>query len=670
MKFRLFTIILLLGGILSAQVPKKILMEYATNASCGPCATYNPGNYDHLKANYDITVAVWYHAWWPGPNDPMFVSNEDENRARIQYYGINGVPDYVLNGVEKGWQQDVPLYEEFASDHATFMNLMSPIELEVNHEVIGDSLKVTVDLGVVDEITYSDLVLHTAITEQMRIYPSPPGSNGEIDFPHVFLKFAAGSNGESLPEFNVGDSVKYEYTMEIDEEWNLDVLTMVAWVQSTSTKHVLQSASNLVFFQMVSSAPGIDFIEKGASSLKTYTIENIMEEPLSLRIKSNLVENSENWAYTFSYDGTTFDSVDVTIEPKQSIEFSLNLQTNSETGVFEIDIIADNLAENSNFKSRYNYYAAVTSGDLLIVDDDNGNDYEDNYTRYFNGIEYDYTKLSQEALLKIKDDYSISNFNYVFWNLGIESPSLTAQDAVMLTDYLKDGGYLFIAGQDLGYDIHEVTKLSSPRFLYSIYLDALFLENTDTSTSIIGVPEHPMFADVNIQLNDIYPLSPDAIQSKRGNSIPVLQYADSENAAMLLNIKDEGKTAYLAVGLEQISSTENQDLILSKVMEWFNTPVDVKSDSEILPTRYSLDQNYPNPFNPSTSIAFSIIEKSQVQIKVFDVLGREVSTLVSETMAPGKYSVDFNADNLNSGVYFYTIKTDNFNETKKMVLLK
>ena len=116
------TIIFLLfvSVILSAQVPKKVLMEYATNASCGPCAYYNPGNYDHLKSNYTNTVAVWYHAWWPGPNDPMFIYNEDEQRTRIEYYGINGVPNYILNGVERGWEQDgVEMTDEFIADHTS-----------------------------------------------------------------------------------------------------------------------------------------------------------------------------------------------------------------------------------------------------------------------------------------------------------------------------------------------------------------------------------------------------------------------------------------------------------------------------------------------------------------------------------------------------------------------
>jgi len=88
------------------------------------------------------------------------------------------------------------------------------------------------------------------------------------------------------------------------------------------------------------------------------------------------------------------------------------------------------------------------------------------------------------------------------------------------------------------------------------------------------------------------------------------------------------------------------------------------------PDRFELSQNYPNPFNPNTTISFSIPQKSDVSVKIYDILGNEVTTLVNETREAGRYNVNFNASNYSSGVYFYTIKAGNFNETKKMTLLK
>jgi hypothetical protein len=106
-------------------------------------------------------------------------------------------------------------------------------------------------------------------------------------------------------------------------------------------------------------------------------------------------------------------------------------------------------------------------------------------------------------------------------------------------------------------------------------------------------------------------------------------------------------------------------------LTWFGLTVGVNSREE-LPLQYELAQNYPNPFNPSTIINYQIPENSNVTLKVYDVLGKEVMTLVNDFQSAGKYSVKMNstAQNLTSGIYFYTIKTNNFIQTKKMMLVK
>lgn len=94
------------------------------------------------------------------------------------------------------------------------------------------------------------------------------------------------------------------------------------------------------------------------------------------------------------------------------------------------------------------------------------------------------------------------------------------------------------------------------------------------------------------------------------------------------------------------------------------------NDDEILPTSIKLYQNYPNPFNPSTKIKFSIPKSSKVILKVFDAVGKEVETLVNEFKSSGTYEITWYAENLPTGIYFYQIRSNNFIETKKLVLLK
>ncbi len=89
-----------------------------------------------------------------------------------------------------------------------------------------------------------------------------------------------------------------------------------------------------------------------------------------------------------------------------------------------------------------------------------------------------------------------------------------------------------------------------------------------------------------------------------------------------------------------------------------------------VPTRYELYQNYPNPFNPSTVISFQLAVNSFASLKVYDLLGREVATLVNEQLKPGTYEVDWDGSNFSSGIYYYKLVAGDYTETKKMVLLK
>jgi hypothetical protein len=110
-----------------------------------------------------------------------------------------------------------------------------------------------------------------------------------------------------------------------------------------------------------------------------------------------------------------------------------------------------------------------------------------------------------------------------------------------------------------------------------------------------------------------------------------------------------------------------------------SVPIGIKPVSKEVPSEFSLTQNYPNPFNPNTKIEFSIpflpllkgeVEGVKTTLRIYDLLGREVSTLVNEELKPGSYEVEWDASNYSGGVYFYSLTSGDFNETRKMILVK
>lgn len=102
----------------------------------------------------------------------------------------------------------------------------------------------------------------------------------------------------------------------------------------------------------------------------------------------------------------------------------------------------------------------------------------------------------------------------------------------------------------------------------------------------------------------------------------------------------------------------------------FSELIGIKRISEFIPDEFSLEQNYPNPFNPATKIKFTIAKKSEVNLKVYNILGEEIVVLVNERLNAGIYEVTFDGAKLSSGIYFYKIIADGFSETKRMVLVK
>ena len=98
--------------------------------------------------------------------------------------------------------------------------------------------------------------------------------------------------------------------------------------------------------------------------------------------------------------------------------------------------------------------------------------------------------------------------------------------------------------------------------------------------------------------------------------------------------------------------------------------ISVQNISTEVPAQFSIEQNYPNPFNPTTNLEFGISKMGFVSLKVYDVIGKEVATLVNESLSPGSYQVEFDGSNLTSGVYFYRMETGSFTDTKRMLLIK
>ena len=176
---------------------------------------------------------------------------------------------------------------------------------------------------------------------------------------------------------------------------------------------------------------------------------------------------------------------------------------------------------------------------------------------------------------------------------------------------------------------------------------------------------------VKLYLSDsddlVYYVSPDLLNWQYGGKLNSDNSSIEGYAGSFIDLVcDAEKNLISSVWID--NRTGNSEIFYGKA----NLPeiTDVETNDP-LPTKFTLQQNYPNPFNPSTSIVYSVPSNERITLKVYDVLGNEVSTLVNEQKAPGNYEVTFNASNLSSGVYFYRLQSSRgFIATKKLILLK
>ncbi len=175
------------------------------------------------------------------------------------------------------------------------------------------------------------------------------------------------------------------------------------------------------------------------------------------------------------------------------------------------------------------------------------------------------------------------------------------------------------------------------------------------------------FADNSMQwlcTQDTDPISQnDDLRSWTGASLGTITPSDTAWTTFAIVAGDD---------LSQIKANARAASDKAQQLGWLDNDTDVRSDKPKVqqPLEYSLDQNYPNPFNPYTSICYTVPNEENVTLKVFNIIGEEIATLVNEKKQPGSYTVRFDASLLPSGIYIYQIKTQNFSTTRKMLLVR
>ena len=135
----------------------------------------------------------------------------------------------------------------------------------------------------------------------------------------------------------------------------------------------------------------------------------------------------------------------------------------------------------------------------------------------------------------------------------------------------------------------------------------------------------------------------------------------------MIDISAFSNTQNIKLGWQYVGN--DGDIVALDGVKLLGGPTDVENNNSVI-TDYMLYQNYPNPFNPITNIEYAVPKWSKTTLKIYDVLGSEITTLINEEKPAGVYQINWDASSLSSGVYFYQLKAGEFVQTRKMILMK
>gem|GEM_PF-2049018 len=698
---------------------------------------------DFGQTHYEDLALIRYHTWWPVNNNPLYLEDSTSVHIRVGYYPVDDVPNSYVDGQFAG--NSIELFPVMYEDR---MNTPSPFVIDVQAEVIDDSVDLQIDVFAELEPEVGELRLMIAVCESYVFYPGLHGYNVWKETMRMMIPDA---NGYVL-EISQGDTVHFHEGFKIKSHWDRFGLSTVVCVQSDETQEILQGArwhypdgeltgtvedeNGFPVENAYVVLPGtyrsdstdaqgqFSFRYVGGSYEIVTTATALFPDTTAIEIvddSTTTVQITLNELPTGVLAGTVSDSV-TAAGLNSKLVLLMNSTpwdstfTNPETGFFFFQELPISFEDNIEYDGleifpsipysirRMEQIITITEedtvtifpvsnpGDVLLVDDDEGLDYEiyiipaiEYSGRTFVHLDANSSEIPASAALQL---FPLSTS--VVWFTGdADSSTLSQTDQDSLTSFLERGGKLFLTGQNIAEELTSLESSFLTDYLHTQWVDNFIYEIVivfGDSTDPLGreldlMYTHTNYGAQNQTSRDILEELPGANEAAYYVSLDK-DNQDQEIAAIWTEGPVPGsRVVFFGFGLEAASPEDNRDTNMRVVLDWLDglTAI-VESDgsgASGMPRDFSLDQNFPNPFNPITTITFEIpgVEKIQTELSIFDIRGRLVRVLIDEVLPVGRYRVTWDGRNgigniASSGIYFYRIKTDSFSSTRKMTLIK
>ncbi|MFH1861758.1 MAG: Omp28-related outer membrane protein [bacterium] len=611
---------------------------------------------------------------WPAPgNDPWYLANTTENTDRRTYYGVNAIPTIRVDGIysPNAWNA-----ASIQSNITTRLAQSSPIEIQTDVQVVGDSIHLSLQLTSDQNLSAVDLRLHSALVEQEVILSPTP--NGETVFKYPMVDLAP--TGLGIPfSIGLGEQLEFQNTFVLSQSWSLMNLLIVCFVQNYSTKEILQAAYAEIpidFPNILLSNYDVDDIggnndgrvDPGETGQMVVTLQNQL-----------YFNDAENVVATLS---TTDPQITITMPTISYPALGSGASITNTSNPFQFDVdpglepheVSFNLhvtADPGSFEADFPMTFMVGRPDFLLVNDDLSGGFQSWYEESLDslGLVYDRWNQVQQGMVPLPE---MNAYPIVIWYTGNDNQSvLSTYEQENITDYLNSGGRLLFSSQNAG------DLLGSSAF----YQDVLHSEHLVSSTNeylLNGVSEDPISDGSTVFLvgstgagnanssSSLNPISP---------AVGIYTYQTAGTYGALRYADETYRLVYFAFAVEAISGgmqTTTRRQVLENCIAWLQsiTAVEPSSEQVSLPERLEIVNVTPNPFNPAAILEFTVPQPGLVKVDIYDLQGRLVQHLLNRSLNVGNHRVIFDAGNNPSGIYLVTLRSGNTQQTTKAILLK
>lgn len=724
MMFLTLFIVVLLSLQTAFTYPRTVLIEEYTSTTCAPCAVMNAW-FDPIIYQTPRTqmVVIKYHMNWPSPgNDPWYTANPTQSLTRRNYYSVNAVPTPFIDGTQASLTQSI-----FVSSYNARRQVVSPIWLKLSSSMnaTGDSLVCVAQAVASSPITGTN-VIRFALVENHEVW-SPAAPNGETEFPYPFIHFSPGPAG--IPFTHTGNTsdtltfrVAFAQRNTGPQPFTLDNCGFVGWVQNETSREVLQSIyKNFSPLQYpvggetvyIGSTMGIRWDTQSFSSDVGLSLNRNWPSGIWEGIAMDLTNNGlYNWTVT----GPSTANAKVRIESMmfpEEMDMSKTVFTITSpaqvtvtpnpisVSVPEGTVLPFPVTVNNNSSNVYNCVLTPELGtdgylyDLIepnpvdvtaatagpIGDDAMGGPYILPFSFPFFGQTYSQVYMCTNGFISFQSFTASATYTNTalpasfantviapFWDdLNVTGAGFTRvlldganQRAIFSWNGVQRYGD---AGSNLNFQIH----------LYANgYIELHYPSVTGTlNSATVGLQGSPtnyvqVLYNSTIPTNNAYYF----LREYRWGTVTPSTFNVPANASATFTLNLNATSLIgdtTLVGWIQVGGSTVP----------FNVPVTMYvvstsvSDLNSLPIEFTLSEPYPNPFNATTKIQFSIPKVSQVVLKLFDLNGREVMTILNGELNAGQYQHLIRAEHLSSGTYLLRMQVGNeFTSIRKVVLLK